>query len=74
MVGELTGLAPGFFQINFPAPITPLAVGAELGIFAGKLLLMKSLCDLGRCRVNTGPGDLSSGWVEEFDDHPLLSR
>ncbi len=56
----------GFINLQIPEKITVLSVGRELGLFAGKMLLLKSLCEWGNCRVNTGPGDLSAGWVEQM--------
>jgi hypothetical protein len=71
--GESAGLGQGppqgFINLNIPKELSAEAILTEAGLFAGKLWLMKSLCGLGRCRVDTGPGDLQMSWVEQFTDY-----
>ena len=48
-------LPQGFLSLNVPKEITVESVATQAGLFAGKMWLMKELCGLGRCRVDTGP-------------------
>jgi hypothetical protein len=42
------------------------STAVQLGLFAAKLWATQELCGLGRCRIDTGPGDVDASWVEEL--------